>query len=274
MAYIIITNDLAEELDRRELTGGGALIGRAAECDLVIHDILLSRQHCRIEPRGDRWQVVDLQSKNGTHLNGGRVHGSELLMEGDKLRVGRSYLTFKDGPYRSAGEKARDDRVIRPMDPIEALSGTVTDFVLPEESDKSPSEDDLFDACPSSPVPPNYEASLSDSGAWNFDAAEPGADADSAWPGSGGAMTAVAVHHAAGRMRAVPRPLVKTRATSSMGLQAGVDCLRRSAVARAPQSLPMGCMRRAWVYAGLAAVISVASAVVVWGAWVITLQPL
>src|SRR5947209_6977680 len=48
MPYITVSAS-GEELDRRELTDAPIVIGRAPECQVSVHDILLSRRHCRIE---------------------------------------------------------------------------------------------------------------------------------------------------------------------------------------------------------------------------------
>ena len=44
------------------------MVGRSPECDVAVRDLLLSRTHCRIEPAGHGWKVVDLNSRNGTGL--------------------------------------------------------------------------------------------------------------------------------------------------------------------------------------------------------------
>jgi pSer/pThr/pTyr-binding forkhead associated (FHA) protein len=81
-----------------ELTGGelcfrlppGATrtVGRASPADLIVDAPLVSRLHCRIETGEDRLSVTDLESTNGTYVNGERVQSKELRA-GDRLRVGR-----------------------------------------------------------------------------------------------------------------------------------------------------------------------------------------
>ncbi len=75
------------------LTGDGSLIGRAPDCDLHLDSKLLSRRHCVILQ--DRYAVTirDLDSKNGTFVNGGRIHGDVLLNDGDSVDVGE--MTFR-----------------------------------------------------------------------------------------------------------------------------------------------------------------------------------
>jgi pSer/pThr/pTyr-binding forkhead associated (FHA) protein len=78
------------------LTGQTARIGRAVECDIVISSKSVSREHTRLRLEGRRWFVDDLGSTNGTYLNGERVLGSLVLMDGDSLKVGDVSFIFHD----------------------------------------------------------------------------------------------------------------------------------------------------------------------------------
>ncbi|HEY8665884.1 MAG TPA: FHA domain-containing protein, partial [Tepidisphaeraceae bacterium] len=86
-------------------------------------------RHCRVEPLGTAWRIVDLQSKNGTRLGWEKI-GRHILREGDTLRIGRTYLTFYAGAFVPAPQGARKPKMVRPADPHEALTGTVTGFVF------------------------------------------------------------------------------------------------------------------------------------------------
>ena len=135
MPWIIVSAN-GEELERRELTDGkSVVIGRSHECDLPVRDILLSRTHCRLEPLGaGGWRVVDLNSKNGTRVGWEGIKSSRALRDGDHLRMGRTRIVFCTGPFEPAPPRPpRTSRIVRPADPHEALTGTVTDFVLMEE---------------------------------------------------------------------------------------------------------------------------------------------
>jgi hypothetical protein len=131
MPYLIFTAN-GEEFDRRELDGP-AVLGRAPDCTITIPDIMLSRHHCRIEPadNGRDWRIVDLHSKNGTHLRG-RAIDSYMLRDADELRIGRTRLTFMAADYVPPPSHVRRRGVIRPSDPAEALAGTVVGMTLCE----------------------------------------------------------------------------------------------------------------------------------------------
>src|SRR5687768_6271486 len=55
-------------------------IGHALDNDVVLHDDRVSKRHCVIRVEGGRLRVEDLQSTNGTWLNGLRVDGAELTV--------------------------------------------------------------------------------------------------------------------------------------------------------------------------------------------------
>jgi hypothetical protein len=67
------------------------LVGRSSSCDLVLHDSNVSRRHAQLFFREGRWIILDLDSTNGTYINGDRVQRSELL-PGDLLALGTEQL--------------------------------------------------------------------------------------------------------------------------------------------------------------------------------------
>lgn len=151
MPFITVTAN-GEEIDRVALSHA-ITIGRAPECDVSVRDILLSRTHCRLEPcKGRekyRWKFVDLGSRNGSFVHHEKVTEVDLI-DGDTVTVGRTRITFLIGEFEPMPESARKkDRLIRPADPHEALSGTVAAFVFNEREHESSEE---FDPAPSSPV--------------------------------------------------------------------------------------------------------------------------
>ncbi|MCC6241037.1 MAG: FHA domain-containing protein [Phycisphaerales bacterium] len=132
MAYIIVVAG-GEEIDRLELQTG-MIVGRSPECDLRIRDVLLSRRHCQLEQQNGGWRVIDLTSKNGTRIGWERISNAQLY-EGDILRIGRTCLIFKTGDFEPSAAPPRRTRLVRPADPFEALAGTVSGFVLDDQTD-------------------------------------------------------------------------------------------------------------------------------------------
>lgn len=67
------------------------VIGRARECHVRVRDVQVSRHHCQLAWRGDNWQIDDLGSNNGTHVNG-QPTKSCVLKSGDQIRIGSTRL--------------------------------------------------------------------------------------------------------------------------------------------------------------------------------------
>jgi hypothetical protein len=63
------------------------LLGRADECDIAFADETVSRRHAALTCRDGRWVVQDLQSRNGTWVNGRRVSRCEVRA-GDLVAAG------------------------------------------------------------------------------------------------------------------------------------------------------------------------------------------
>jgi pSer/pThr/pTyr-binding forkhead associated (FHA) protein len=80
--------------DRRYvLDGPTASLGRSKECDCVLDDPNVSRRHAELRREGSTWWLVDLDSTNGTELNGKRVQKAKLS-EGDTITLGATDLVF------------------------------------------------------------------------------------------------------------------------------------------------------------------------------------
>jgi hypothetical protein len=81
--------------DQRTVIDGPVLqIGRAPGCDIVLDDRNVSRRHAEIRRRGPVVVLVDLDSTNGTIVNGRRVR-EHPLADGDRITLGNSRLTFE-----------------------------------------------------------------------------------------------------------------------------------------------------------------------------------
>ena len=74
-------------------------LGRSKANDLVLDDVSVSSQHCRIRPENGGFVLLDLKSTNGTFVNERRVT-SQKLAEGDVIRVGEMQLQFRTDQRR------------------------------------------------------------------------------------------------------------------------------------------------------------------------------
>ncbi len=85
-------NDGEPEKTFRILPGGVRTIGRATGADFSVDGALVSRVHCRLVALpGGELEVLDLDSTNGTFVNGQRVQTAKLE-SGDRLQIGRVEL--------------------------------------------------------------------------------------------------------------------------------------------------------------------------------------
>ena len=64
------------------------IIGRGNECDVVIHDMKASRQHCKLTRKPDGFLLEDLSSRNGTLVNGSAIKEPVLLKANQTFQIG------------------------------------------------------------------------------------------------------------------------------------------------------------------------------------------
>ena len=93
MRLVVQRSPSLDEGDEFPLNSAPLTVGRGGQNDLVLEgDEFASARHARIEVRGDGAWVQDLESTNGTYVNGSRVAGARRLDHGDVLRVGETDL--------------------------------------------------------------------------------------------------------------------------------------------------------------------------------------
>ena len=81
------------EESRRVSVGSSITVGRGGSCDLVIRDLAASRQHLEIRKVDGTYKCRDLDSSNGTLVNGKEIAVCELE-NGDEIRIGTTPLQF------------------------------------------------------------------------------------------------------------------------------------------------------------------------------------
>ncbi len=70
------------------------VLGRMADCDVVVADPRSSRRHAEIRPSGSGFVISDLGSMNGTVVNGAAIR-EQPLADGDEIRLGNTVLRFE-----------------------------------------------------------------------------------------------------------------------------------------------------------------------------------
>lgn len=83
--------------ERVLLQPGRNVIGRGSAADVRITDTGISREHAELSIDGVLATIIDLQSTNGTTVNGKRVSRA-ALRHGDVIRLGRSVLVYRYEP--------------------------------------------------------------------------------------------------------------------------------------------------------------------------------
>lgn len=103
---------------------GRVTIGRAKHASITIDDKTLSREHTEVYSEQGRFLVRDLESKNGTYLNGSLVRQSEPLKHGDRIKVGPAMFVF----LMDAGD----------VPPVPGLSTTAKPAAVPPAAAPAP----------------------------------------------------------------------------------------------------------------------------------------
>ena len=85
--WILRSIDASLAVTLRLLPGAEKTVGRGSAADFSLDAPLVSRFHCNLKAAADELVVEDLDSTNGTFVNGSRVERA-TLREGDLLRLG------------------------------------------------------------------------------------------------------------------------------------------------------------------------------------------
>lgn len=80
------------------------VVGRRADCDVILSDTTVSRVHAVLMLFGDQWFIHDRQSTNGTRVGGRRVWGTAAIRAGDRVSFGRLAFRLVDAPAPWSGE--------------------------------------------------------------------------------------------------------------------------------------------------------------------------
>jgi signal transduction histidine kinase len=128
------------------------VLGRNSQCDVVLSDSMVSRNHIRISFSENKWWVEDLNSSHGTYYKDERI-GRMLWEPGVTVRVadGAYYLTLRsESAYASevnlqailrtagllAGEVELDELLEQTLERLLSISGTDRGFImLPEQGE-------------------------------------------------------------------------------------------------------------------------------------------
>jgi len=87
----VVTLTVAGE--KHEITSSRVVLGRSRSCDVHVPDVNVSRRHAELRQEGATYWIVDLDSTNGTVLNGQAVE-KEKVRDGDTITLGSTEIVF------------------------------------------------------------------------------------------------------------------------------------------------------------------------------------
>ena len=80
-----------------DLSRSAIVIGRGQDCDIILDEHQVSRQHARLQQTAQGWTLVDLGSTNGTRVNGQplKAHAPYALQPGDRVALGTAVVSLQ-----------------------------------------------------------------------------------------------------------------------------------------------------------------------------------
>ncbi|MFZ0535036.1 MAG: FHA domain-containing protein [Anaerolineales bacterium] len=113
------------ELNRNEVS-----IGRDISNDFVINDAEVSRKHARLILEGDRYKIEDLNSTNGTYIDGQRLIGPHVMAIGEIILFGDNIGVIFDG-VPADPDLTVPSPIVLGMTPVAAMPAPVDSYSQP-----------------------------------------------------------------------------------------------------------------------------------------------
>ena len=79
-------------------------IGRSGDNDVLLDDVTVSRKHANIRRAGERFELIDLGSLNGTYVNNNSI-ARATLNSGDEIQFGKFHMLFVQNSKKSKNSK-------------------------------------------------------------------------------------------------------------------------------------------------------------------------
>ena len=97
------------------------VVGRDPACEIHIDNLGISRQHCAFSARGEAFVVQDLNSSNGTYVNGKKIT-EHFLNNADEVVIGKYVLRFLNNAQVVASPP--------PPDPVSGVPDNLNTYVM------------------------------------------------------------------------------------------------------------------------------------------------
>lgn len=125
------------------LRAKSTLMGRMQGCDVRVPSKSVSRHHCKVRVKFDYLVVEDLDSANGTFVNGERIDGKRVLKPGDELQVGPIVFVVQYELSPTAKAQLNDETVMKSFeveeveedDDIPAERATAVDIPIADDDE-------------------------------------------------------------------------------------------------------------------------------------------
>jgi hypothetical protein len=141
-----------------EVTSPGQrlIVGRQSGNDIVVPDEQVSRKHAQIEERGGTLVITDMDSSNGTFVNGTRISSTMQLRNGDMVQVGTTVMKVVDaGGNGDAGATMRiNTSEVAASAAADAMAGGQQAFATYKLGDAPPAQNYDYNQNYNSPPPP------------------------------------------------------------------------------------------------------------------------
>ena len=109
MPFLLLLKDGVPQI--KLSLGRSTAIGRSSECEIQVPDLKVSRRHALIYINNSEYCLKDLESENGTFLNGSKINQLSHIKDGDEIQVGDHLFIFNP-PFELLHEHEGDRSVI------------------------------------------------------------------------------------------------------------------------------------------------------------------
>jgi Nif-specific regulatory protein len=134
-AHILVRDPTSGPLLIPLLPAEPITLGRAPGNRVILHDERASRSHAelRLTPEG-RWAIHDLNSRNGTLVDGKNVEGEQLLNDGDIIEIGAIEILYYEGSQPPEATSKTDSDTDSAGEGITGEMSSDVDESLPPQS--------------------------------------------------------------------------------------------------------------------------------------------
>lgn len=162
--FVLVVQSGKHAGKRVKLLAGDSIVGRDDDAKVRIASSEVSRQHCKLVVTGEEVKVVDLESRNGTFVDGAPISGSAILHPGSTLTVGPMTFRLEGGtaaprkPVELPGSRESEERAKQGLSDDDIASLLADDLGAVGASDTTVHGEDSAHLIPQYSPPPTPKA--------------------------------------------------------------------------------------------------------------------